>query len=176
MKYALVRLDRKLTGLLQDWPPFLRPLMLLASFLGLPIVTAAIVTIGLWVSFGLGNESVALALLLCFVAMGVNLVLKLTLQRARPETLYASSIRFNTYSFPSGHSFSAFMLYGLCAYLASEYFVAAWAPVLTWGFVGLIILVGLSRIYLGAHYLLDVFGGWVLGGFFLWLILVVVRP
>ena len=60
------------------------------------------------------------------------------------------------YSFPSGHSSNATVAYGSIA----VYMKKAWVTICA---VILILLVGFSRIVVGAHYITDVLGGWVLG-------------
>lgn len=66
------------------------------------------------------------------------------------------------YSYPSGHTTSAVIGYGLLAALAaglmSRYRAALFAAA---GIVAM--AVGLSRVYLGVHWLTDVVGGWALG-------------
>ena len=59
------------------------------------------------------------------------------------------------FGFPSGHA-SAVATFGVYALLAYRR-RASWA-------LALIVLGGLSRIYLGAHWVMDVLGGWALGG------------
>ncbi len=60
-------------------------------------------------------------------------------------------------SFPSGHTISAFALYGLLAYLLSN----KWQiPLLS-----IAVLVGISRMYLGQHFLEDVLAGAIIGLF-----------
>ncbi len=62
------------------------------------------------------------------------------------------------YSFPSGHSSGSATLYGSVA----RYSRKKWAVVLA--FV-LPLLVGFSRVVVGAHYPTDVFVGWIMGAF-----------
>lgn len=62
-------------------------------------------------------------------------------------------------SFPSGHVFEAVGPWGQLYALG---LLPLWAPVLV------AVLVGLGRLYLGAHYVGDVVAAWVLGAFFVW--------
>jgi undecaprenyl-diphosphatase len=95
----------------------------------------------------------------------LNLILKLSFHRARPEVAF---VHLDTYSFPSGHAMISTAAYGALAYLA-------WGPagttrrrvLLGAGTVVLLAVVGFSRIYLGVHYLSDVLAG-IAGGLF-WL-------
>jgi undecaprenyl-diphosphatase len=66
---------------------------------------------------------------------------------------------FQGYSFPSGHVMAATLLYGLLAVLAGLAF-PTWRRRM-WAVLGaalMVLLVGFSRVYLGAHYLSDVLG------------------
>lgn len=68
------------------------------------------------------------------------------------------------YSFPSGHSATAMVLYGLLAYwlIRNQRSVKRRLGIGV-AAVCLILMVGFSRIYLGEHYLSDVLGGYLLG-------------
>ena len=60
------------------------------------------------------------------------------------------------YGFPSGHSQSAVVVWGvLASYIRKRW---AWAVAIL-----LMVLIGFSRIYLGVHFPTDVLGGWTLG-------------
>ena len=95
----------------------------------------------------------------------LNLILKLSFHRARPEVAF---VHLDTYSFPSGHAMISTAAYGALAYLA-------WSHIRTRrrrlflgaGTIVLLGLIGFSRIYLGVHYLSDVLAG-IAGGVF-WL-------
>jgi membrane-associated phospholipid phosphatase len=68
------------------------------------------------------------------------------------------------YSFPSGHTISATLLYGLLAVFAILLFKSLrWRVVAAISALSTVFLVGLSRIALGAHYLTDVLGAIVAG-------------
>ncbi|HAX72644.1 MAG TPA: phosphatidic acid phosphatase [Firmicutes bacterium] len=60
------------------------------------------------------------------------------------------------YSFPSGHTQGATSFYGAIA-------IRCHAPILKWLLGILVLLVGLSRLYLGVHYPKDVLGGLIVG-------------
>jgi len=70
-----------------------------------------------------------------------------------------------SYSFPSGHSMSSLITYGLLVYFAWLALDDRWARlVLLAGLVVWIALIGFSRVILGVHFVGDVIGGWTLGG------------
>lgn len=89
------------------------------------------------------------------LGMLLNVVLKNIFHRARPSFEH-SLLTLATYSFPSGHAAAATLFYGVMgAYLVSV--SRKWQRVLIVSMaVGMVALVGLSRIYLGVHYLSDV--------------------
>jgi undecaprenyl-diphosphatase len=68
-------------------------------------------------------------------------------------------------SFPSGHAVYYTGFFGFLAFLA---LTRVKAPALRWplvaAFGGLVLLVGVARLYLGAHWVSDVVGGYLLGG------------
>ena len=89
--------------------------------------------------------------------------LKTTFQRIRPD-VSLHLIEQGGFSFPSGHSFTNFVFYGMLIYLCRKKIknktTANW---LTIFFSCLIFLIGFSRVYLGVHFPTDVLGSWALG-------------
>jgi len=86
--------------------------------------------------------------------------LKMSFHRMRPEPYFGVPLP-SSYSFPSGHAFSSFCCYGMIVALLSAHLINHRARVSLWvAGVFLILIVGLSRIYLGVHYPSDVLGGW----------------
>ncbi len=100
-------------------------------------------------------------------ALTVALV-KESIARARPSADLAVYLE-NLFSFPSGHSAIAVVAYGFIAYAlarrARGMMRTLVIPVLA---TLLIALIGVSRLYLGVHYLSDVIGGFLFGGVWLW--------
>lgn len=96
-----------------------------------------------------------------------NLIGKLAFHRARPElSLYVE----NTSSFPSGHATVAVAFFGFLVYiLLRRKQKLKYKINIFFGGVTLILLIGLSRLYLGVHFLSDVWGGYLLG--LLWLVI-----
>ena len=103
-------------------------------------------------------------------------VLKLVLQRARPETEYVQNMLIHSFSFPSGHAAGAMIGGGFLAYLAWSSLPQPWSTVIVALLGFIIVAVGISRIYLGAHYPSDVLGGWIIGALGLIVIVFFIKP
>ncbi|WP_176391855.1 phosphatase PAP2 family protein [Marininema halotolerans] len=91
----------------------------------------------------------------------VNTVLKDVYERTRPTP---SLIEVQGYSFPSGHTMGALSFFGLILYVTMKSTLSYRIKAMVAGTcLLLILLIGWSRIYLGAHYLTDVVAGYVAG-------------
>lgn len=100
--------------------------------------------------------------------VGINLViitilnqtLKAILQRSRPSEYI---IKETGYSFPSGHSMVSMAFYGYLIYLIYNNIKNKYLRTILILILSLLIfLIGLSRIYLGVHYVSDVIAGFVI--------------
>jgi undecaprenyl-diphosphatase len=107
------------------------------------------------------------------LSLAVNPVLKLLVDRPRPtEDLVIIWRDAEGVGFPSGHAFTAIILFGLLYYLAPT--VVPWRRAVTLlriSSIMLIVLIGISRVYLGAHWPSDVLGGFLVGGIMLTLLI-----
>lgn len=128
---------------------------------------AILIVLGLVIALyfaGLRWEAVTAAL----GALGVqalNLLVKYTIHRPRPSAdLVEVARKLSGYSFPSGHVMFYTGFFGFLAFLAYTLFRPSWIrTLLVVFFAGLVVLVGPSRVYLGAHWSSDVLGGYLLG-------------
>lgn len=114
------------------------------------------------------NRKIGLAVSLSIgLSALVNFIAKNIIQRTRPLEEFRL-IKESGFSFPSGHSITSMVFYGFLIYLVSEFVKNKKVKyVLTILFSILIVLIGLSRVYLGVHYITDILGGFTLGLIFL---------
>lgn len=124
-------------------------------------VIALVVTVLLLVR-GWGRRSWLLAFGL-LLELAAFLTANYTVRRPRPTIRHLGSTP-STFSFPSGHSAAAVVLYGGIAIIVTVATTRVWARCIAWFCAILLPLaVGSSRIYRGDHYLTDVLAGLLLG-------------
>jgi len=104
----------------------------------------------------------------------INQVLKHLFQRIRPDL--HRLIEISGYSFPSGHAMSAFAVYGALTFLLWSHLPTRIGRSILIILCSLfIIMIGISRIYLGVHYPSDIIGGYLASGFLLTIAIVLFR-
>ena len=145
-------------------PAAIEPLMLEITFLGTGSVVIMLVAVSglfLWLS----NHKYSAILLLIATSGGIllNNLLKAGFGRPRPQ-IFDWGTHAVTWSFPSGHAMSAAIVYGTVAYLAARLQKRHWHRVLTMlAALVIILLIAVSRLYLGVHYPSDVLAGILIG-------------
>lgn len=98
----------------------------------------------------------------------INNLVKIIVRRERPD--YLRMVMEKSYSFPSGHAMISVLFFGSIIYLVNKYNLK-YKKLITFSLSTFVLLVGISRIYLGVHYLTDVVGGYLLGFIVLLLII-----
>ena len=91
-----------------------------------------------------------------------NQGVKHLVRRARPDKALWL-VQESGFSFPSGHTMISIFFYGTIIYLVNKYDVKFKTQISS-VCIALMVLVGISRIYLGVHYATDVIGGYLLAG------------
>ena len=115
-------------------------------------------------------------LILMLIATAGSLLMtnvgKVIVGRARPPLSEAVPPYEYAFSFPSGHTLNSTVIAGVVAYLLLRRLRTTWARALTvvlavvWA-----VVMGLSRVFLGHHWLTDVVFAWLLGT--AWLALII---
>lgn len=126
------------------------------------IITAALILRKKW------RTGLWFGLTVLFGAAGLNGLMKEFFERIRPDQI-DHLVEQGGYSFPSGHSMGSMIIYGGLLFIIIRYInsrrthwtIGKLALSIVLGL--LVLFIGLSRIYLGVHYLSDVIGGFSLG-------------
>lgn len=172
-KPSLIHLDQHIQESVHSYTSVAATaLMLTLTWIGSPKILFALVPLLAALFWWRHLRHEAAILLIAMAGSGIlNTALKLHFRRIRPQVPWAL-VQERSFSFPSGHSVYAVVLYGTLAYLAMRYLRHAWQRAAMIVAALLQILgIGLSRIYLGAHYPTDVAAGYFVGC--IWLIAVI---
>ncbi len=146
----------------------------LITVLGDPITIILIASGVILAGFYQNSARIILSGAIIPITVTIGGLIKLLFERARPVSEYSTNL--GTFSFPSGHSSGSMIAFGLLAYFAFMKLPGPWGIVAACSLSIVPIAVGISRIYLGAHYPSDVVAGWLLGIVGLLIIIFGIRP
>ena len=124
------------------------------------VLVVSAVSIGLLV-YSLLKKRYAKSILIVLTIGGsalINIILKTYFVRARPD-LWEQIVTETSFSFPSGHSVASMALALTIIILLWR---SKWRAASIIAGISYVILIGVSRMYLGVHYPTDVLGGWLL--------------
>lgn len=161
---TLVRFDNELANALHQMAtPLTTTAFILISWVGSPGGALLVVIVVLLL---LSRRRLTQAAVLAAAYLGaelLNLLLKAAFMRPRPVFVPPLAAA-GYYSFPSGHAMVSLVVFGMLAYLLILDVQNRRARILiVFAAALLVVLVGISRMYLGVHYFSDVVGGYLAG-------------
>lgn len=139
---------------------------------GMSVIAATVTALMIWRWRWRSRTPLLLMLVTVAGSLSMTLVGKAVVGRLRPPQIDAVPPYESSPSFPSGHALNSTAIAGMVAYLLLLHLQRRAGRVLTvvlaaaWA-----VSIGLSRVFLGHHWLTDVMVGWALGA--AWLAVVV---
>jgi len=144
--------------------PHVTAVMLEITALGTGTVVGMIVLItGMFLWLNHHRHSAVLLAVATLGGLILDNLLKIGFNRPRPQ-VFEWGTHASSSSFPSGHAMSSVIVYGTVAYLAARLQHNLRARLLTFVLAGIIvIMISISRVYLGVHYPSDILAGILIG-------------
>lgn len=120
------------------------------------------------------NRKIGLSIVINLASIGlINHILKEIIQRPRPP-MELRMVQESSFSFPSGHAMASLAFYGLIIYYILRYIKhKKWRNISCIILSVLILLIGISRIYLGVHYASDILAGFLGSTIYLTLVITI---
>ena len=136
---------------------------LVLDFVGGDIILGAVVIVVAAVLFFTRRTAFAIYLLVsAVVSVALVSVTKSVVSSSRPPTSGAL-LEVTSWSYPSGHASAGIAVIGALGLIVLALSRSRALRVLGWALIVLGVMVGVSRLSLGVHWLADVVGGWLLG-------------
>ncbi len=144
--------------------PFVRDVMIFGFYVGEHFIAAIGVLLAAYFLYKRLWPELSMVVIAWAGEGAIWLFLSQYYHRARPVFDVPVWHQMTSPGFPSGHAMSAVICYGLLAYLLAPKLPARFWKVVLGASAGLIMLyIGVSRLYVGDHYLTDVLAGYALG-------------
>ena len=159
--------DMSITKALQNRrSPLLRRFMAGISEIGFPTIAVPLTVCIAGIFWALRFRLEAVFILLTTSSNALNALVKRLIKRPRPANELVTVVRvINEPSFPSGHVMHYTNFFGLLIYLlATNWRSGRLRNILIAICTTLIVCIGPSRVYLGAHWPSDVMAGYLYGG------------
>ncbi len=156
--------DSFFVHLIKALPSSLKPEMQIFSDIASVQSTIVIIVLSLLILCGLKKWKFALTMLAALTTLPLFGILKLLVKRARPNGV-SVAFGFHNDSFPSGHCAASAIVFLTLAYIVDKNLNKTWSRIVSAASVVLIVLIGVSRVYLGFHFPTDVLAGWLVAIF-----------
>jgi undecaprenyl-diphosphatase len=164
---AIYGFDLQVSAAIQGWRTpmltgFFRAVTSGANTLEVTLATVGVIAALMWL--GRHREALLVAWVVA-VGTGLGAIAKRVTARPRPPVANALIELPTSYSFPSGHALAALLLWTMIAFSVWRVTRRSgwrWSIVIVG--VALMVLTGISRVYLGVHWPSDVVASWLLGG------------
>lgn len=179
-QYAFFAFDLYITRQIQSIEiPVVNELLLFITWLGNSpqAIISLIAVMGAFFLYGLKKESLMLGVS-AVGAVAISETLKVIVLRPRPDPVLINQIEkfFRADSFPSGHVLFFCGFYGFIMFLTyTKLRNKNLRNLLSGFFLWLIILVGISRVYLGSHWFSDTLAAYLIGSIWLYLVVVLYK-
>lgn len=149
--------------------PAITSTMIFISYIGYPVQSAILLAVAVVILWAIRLRLEAIFMVISLLGDALAGVLKAVVGRHRPQPDLVHVVQhLSDGSFPSGHTLHYTIFYGFLIFIVASNFRPSWRRTVVLVILAIpLALVGLSRVYLGEHWVTDVVGGYLIGALFL---------